>query len=62
MIVTQGIILGTEPFNERVIFYRDILQLRVWYEKPGLVCRYMSDGYLMIETGGAARYGRKLNT
>jgi lactoylglutathione lyase len=45
-----------------VAFYRDILELRVWFEKPGLVCFRFGDGYLMVETGGVARDGRKLQS
>jgi lactoylglutathione lyase len=56
---TQGIILGTERFEACVAFYRDVLELPVWYEKPGLVCLRFGDGYLMVETGGVARDGRK---
>lgn len=56
---THGIILGTERFEACVTFYRDILELPVWYEKPGLVCLRFGDGYLLVETGGVARDGRK---
>ena len=58
-IRTHGIILGTERFEDCVAFYRDILGLPVWYEKHQLVCLRFGDGYLMIETGGVAREGRK---
>jgi lactoylglutathione lyase len=58
-IRTHGIILGTERFEACVAFYRDIVELPVWYEKPGLVCLRFGDGYLMVETGGVARDGRK---
>ena len=60
-VKTFGIILGTEKFDECVHFYRDILGLPVWYEKPSLVCLRFGDGYLMIETGGHANNGRKSN-
>jgi lactoylglutathione lyase len=56
---THGIMLGTERFEACVAFYRDILELPVWYEKPGLVCLRFGDCYLMVETGGVARDGRK---
>jgi lactoylglutathione lyase len=56
---TCGIILGTERFDDCVVFYRDILELPIWFKKAGLVCLHLGDGYLMIETGGAARDGRK---
>ena len=62
MIETHGIILGTERFDECVKFYRDVLELPVWYEKPGLVCLRFGNGYLMIETGGMARDKRKPNS
>jgi lactoylglutathione lyase len=58
-IRTHGIILGTERFEACVAFYRDVLELPIWYEKPGLVCFRFGDGYLMVETGGVARGGRK---
>ncbi len=58
-IHTHGIILGTERFEACVAFYRDILELPVWYEKPGLVCLRFGYGYLMVETGGVARDHRK---
>ena len=60
-IQTFGIVLGTEKFHECVRFYRDILGLPVWYEKPSLVCLRFGDGYLMIETGGHTTEGRKSN-
>ena len=58
---TFGIILGTERFEECVRFYRDLIGLPLWYEKSGLVCLRFGTGYLMIETGGMARNGRKPN-
>ena len=58
-IRTHGIILRTERFEACVAFYRDTLELPVWYEKPGLACLRFGDGYLMVETGGVARDGRK---
>lgn len=58
-IKTHGIILGTERFEECCVFYRDVLGLPVWYEKETLLCLRFGDGYLMIETGGVAREGRK---
>jgi lactoylglutathione lyase len=61
-IRTHGIILGTERFDACVAFYRDVLKLPVWYEKPGLVCLRFGDGYLMVETGGVARDTRKLQS
>lgn len=36
-----------------------MLELPLWYEKPGLVCLRFGTGYLMIETGGRARDARK---
>ncbi len=60
-VKTHGIILGTERFAECVRFYRDILELPVWFEKDQLVCLHFGDGYLMIETGGMAREERKPN-
>jgi lactoylglutathione lyase len=51
----HGIILFTERFSDCVRFYRDMLGLPLWFEKPGLVCLRFGDGYLMVETDGAAR-------
>lgn len=59
MIVTHGSILETERFAECVNFYRDVFELPIWYEKPGLVCLRFGTGYLMIETGGTASDKRK---
>lgn len=61
IICTHGIILGTERYEACLRFYRDVLELPVWFEKEGLCCLYFGDGYLMIETGGHARDGRKSN-
>lgn len=58
---TFGIILGTERFEECVAFYRDVLGLPVLFVKERLVCLRFGAGYLMIETGGVAREGRKSN-
>ena len=60
-VITHGIILGTERFDACLEFYRDILGLPVWFEKPGLCCLHFGDGYLMVEHGGVARDGRKTN-
>jgi lactoylglutathione lyase len=57
---SHGIILGTERFEASVAFYREILELPVWFDKPGFVCFRFGDGYLMVEAGGMARDGRKL--
>ncbi len=62
LVRTHGIILGTERYDECLAFYRDVLGLPLWYEKPGLSCLRFGDGYLMIETGGFARDTRKANT
>jgi lactoylglutathione lyase len=61
-IKTYGIILGTEKFDACVRFYRDTLELPVWYTKPTLVCLRFGDGYLMIESGGLAVEGVKPNS
>lgn len=58
---TVGIILGTERFDTCVEFYHRTLGLPVWFVKDGLVCLRFGSGYLMIETGGMARDGRKGN-
>ena len=54
MIRTHGIILFTERYDACVSFYRDILELPVWFEKEDLCCLRFGAGYLMIETGGHA--------
>ncbi|MBB4234149.1 VOC family protein [Rhizobium esperanzae] len=59
-VTAHGIILKTERFEECVRFYRDILELPVWFEQDDLTCLRFGDGYLMIETGGMARDSRKL--
>ena len=56
---TQGIILGTENYDACLRFYRDVLDLPVWFDKGHLCCLRFGDGYLMIETGGVAVEGRK---
>lgn len=58
-VKTHGIILGTERFEECVVFYRDVLGLPVWYVKDELVCFRFGDGYLMVETTEAASGFRK---
>ncbi len=59
ILKTPGIILGTERFDACVAFYRDLLGLPVWFEKPGICCLRFGDGYLMVEGGGVAHDGRK---
>ncbi|MDD8023926.1 MAG: VOC family protein [Paracoccaceae bacterium] len=59
LVTHHGIILFTERYADCVAFYRDKLGLPVWFEKPGLCCLRFGDGYLMIETGGAAQERRK---
>ena len=56
---THGLLLFTERFDECVSFYRDIIGLAVWFEKPGLVCFRFGDGYLMVERGGIGKDGPK---
>ncbi len=57
-----GIILGTERYADCLEFYRDVIGMPVWFEKEGLCCLRFGTGYLMIETGGLARDGRKPNS
>ncbi|MFM7443088.1 MAG: VOC family protein [Tabrizicola sp.] len=52
--VHQGVILKTEHFGDCVRFYRDMLGLPLWWEKPGLVCLRFGGGYLMVEGMGVA--------
>ncbi|KEP68565.1 glyoxalase [Thioclava dalianensis] len=58
-VVTPGIILFTERFEQCVRFYRDMLGLPVWFEKEGLCCLRFGSGYLMVETGGHASAEKK---
>jgi len=59
MVQVHGIILYTDRFDLCVAFYRDALELPVWFEKEGICCLRFGDGYLMIETGGHASGKRK---
>lgn len=55
-----GIILKTENFAECVKFYRDVLSLGVWYQKPDLLCfHFGAESYLMVERGGVGSSQRK---
>lgn len=54
-----GIILFTQNFEACTKFYRDLLGLEVWFEKPGLICLHYGEGYLMVETDGVAQDGHK---
>lgn len=55
-----GIILKTENFAECVEFYRDVLSLKEWYQKPDLFCfHFGADNYLMVERGGVRSSHRK---
>lgn len=56
---THGILLRTGRFERCVEFYETTLGLPVRFRKPGLVCFRFGDGYLMVETGGVTRDGRK---
>lgn len=47
-----GLILFVEKYEECIIFYRDILQLKVRKEKDTLVSFELPHGYLMVEKGG----------
>lgn len=53
----QGVILKTERFEDCVLFYRDVIGLPFWWEKPGLVCLRFGGGYLMEEGLGVATSG-----
>lgn len=55
-----GVILKTERFAECVEFYRNVLLLKLWYQKPDLFCFHFGvDSYLMVERGGVASDTRK---
>ncbi len=58
-LVTPGLILFTERFDECVAFYRDKIGLPVWFEKEALCCLHFGSGYLMIETEGVFKASRK---
>jgi len=54
-----GVILNTENFEDCVIFYRDVFELKqIYQECKGdfrLCCLDFGGSYLMIETGGVAK-------
>tara|TARA_R100000365_G_scaffold1259_2_gene4442 strand:+ start:6701 stop:7087 length:387 start_codon:yes stop_codon:yes gene_type:complete len=60
-----GIILKTERFAACTEFYRDVLSLNLWYQKPHLLCFHFGvDSYLMVERGGVSadlRKGAEIN-
>ena len=53
-----GIILNVEKYDECVVFYRDVLDLKIMFSKVEgkfkLTCLEFGTGYLMIETEGFA--------
>ena len=53
-----GIILNVENYDECVVFYRDVLELKLMFSKVDgdfkLTCLEFGYGYLMIETEGFA--------
>jgi lactoylglutathione lyase len=59
---THGIILFTDRYEACRDFYRDIVGLPVWFEKPGLTCLEFGDGYLMVEEGAGRALGRGATT
>lgn len=61
-LVTPGLILFTERFDDCVKFYRDKLELPVWFEKEALCCLHFGSCYLMIEDEGVAKSSRKTVT
>ncbi len=58
-LITAGIILFVEKFDECVVFYRDKIGLPVWFEKDGLCCLRFGSAYLMIETNGVKKGSQK---
>ena len=58
-----GLILWVEKYDECVVFYRDVLGLRIMHQKRegdfALTCFEFGGSYLMIETGGVAKAGPK---
>ena len=57
--VHHGVILKTERFEDCVRFYRDLMGLALWWEKPGLSCLRFASGYFMVERLGVAAQGAK---
>lgn len=51
-VTHHGIVLFCADYEACVAFYRDTLDLPVWYVKPLLTCFRFGDGYLMVESGG----------
>jgi len=57
-IVRTGIIINTEKYDECVLFYKNLFNLRILFEERygdfQLTCFEFEDSYLMIETDGFA--------
>lgn len=51
-VINHGVVLFCADYEGCVRFYRDLLELPVWYEKPTLTCFRFGDGYLMVERDG----------
>jgi lactoylglutathione lyase len=47
-----GLILFVEKYEECVAFYKNILTLKVVYDKKSLTCFRFGSAYLMVEHGG----------
>ncbi|MBU1305193.1 MAG: VOC family protein [Alphaproteobacteria bacterium] len=55
-----GIILKTENFAGCIEFYRNVLSLKLWYQKQDLFCfHFGADSYLLVEQGGVGSSLRK---
>ena len=62
-IVRTGIILNTEKYDECVLFYKTLFELKILFQEQygdfRLTCFEFSDSYLMVETGGHGKAAGK---
>ena len=62
-IVRTGIILNTEKYDECVLFYKTLFDLKILFQEQygdfRLTSFEFSDSYLMVETEGHAKAGGK---
>ncbi|MGP4108567.1 VOC family protein [Virgibacillus sp. L01] len=54
-----GTILFVEQYEACINFYKNVLQLKVNFEKADLVSFNVSNGYLMVERGGISSHNEK---
>ena len=49
MYTRVGLILYVQRYTECVVFYRDLLELRILFQTSELTCFEFGNGYLMVE-------------